>query len=75
MTLIRKALKTAAIGAALLSSTSALAQWQGTWDTGHGEIKLRQNQIPRWISRGTAWDGDWLTVQAGGVDSEIRLLP
>ncbi|MCK0129266.1 hypothetical protein [Erythrobacter sp. F6033] len=32
MTLARTLLKTAAIGAALMTSTSAFAQWQGTWE-------------------------------------------
>ena len=42
MTIVRTLLKTAALGAALLTSTSAFAQWQGTWDTSYGRIKLQQ---------------------------------
>lgn len=43
MTIASKAVKSVAFSAALMASTSALANWQGTWATPLGEIKLQQN--------------------------------
>jgi len=68
MTLAREILKTTAIGAALMSSTSALAQWQGTWDTKYGDVKLHQTGQHVYGDYGT-----WGTIE-GLVSQDRRTI-
>lgn len=56
-------LKAAAIGAALMTSTSAFAQWQGTWGTTYGDVKLQESGKYVYGDYGT-----WGTIE--GLKSE-----
>ncbi|MEM7781547.1 MAG: lipase family protein, partial [Pseudomonadota bacterium] len=60
--------KVAITAAALLASTSAMAQWQGTWDTSYGKIKLKQDQAFVYGDYGT-----WGTIE-GVTSNDGRLL-
>lgn len=65
MNIITQAFRTGALILTLLFSTSAFAQWQGTWDTNYGQIKLRQSANHVYGDYGS-----WGTI--GGVVSKDR---
>lgn len=58
-------LKSAAIIATMITSSSAYAQWQGTWDTNYGDVKLHQAQTHVYGDY-----GKWGTIE--GVVSKDR---
>lgn len=67
MSNIIKSIRLCACLLACLISNSALAQWQGQWDTSYGAVKLQQNQAFVFGDYGT-----WGTIE--GVLSNDRQL-
>lgn len=66
--MIMKLLKAATLVLAMLSSATAWAQWQGTWRTDYGQVKLRQ------ADKFVYGDyGSWGTI-AGIVSDDNRTL-
>ena len=65
MNFLKTLAKTALLAAAMFGSTSAFAQWQGTWKTTYGQLKLQQNERYVFGDYGT-----WGTIE--GLVSENK---